>query len=184
MNIGGLLITDNGQRNVIEIEEGSVFSNSKIILNGDDNYVRLGAAKEYHMLTINLKGNEKSVDIKPSSKNIRGFKFSSIRGNGQTISVGKNFSCGGIEIQMNDGDEHCKIGDDCLFSWGIKLRTSDGHSVVDMITGLAVNVPRDVVIGDRVWVGEDVYFNKGSSILDDSVVGSKAVVTKKLINQM
>jgi len=178
MNVDGLQITDNGLRNIIEIEPGSVFSQSKIIINGNDNIIKLGTANEYRLLVINLKGNEKKVEIKCSIKNIRSFKFTSIRGDQQSLTIGENFSCGGIEIQMNDGYEHCTIGDNCLFSSGIKLRTSDGHSVVDLATGKATNTPKNVVIGNRVWVSEDVYFNKGSTVSDDSVVAAKAVVTK------
>jgi acetyltransferase-like isoleucine patch superfamily enzyme len=178
MNVDGLLITDNGLRNVIEIESGSVFFQSKIIINGNDNTIKLGCANEYRLLVINLKGNEKKVEIKSSIKNIRSLKFTSIRGNQQYLLIGENFSCGGIEIQMNDGYERCSIGANCLFSSGIKLRTSDGHSVVDLDTGMAINLPKDVHIADRVWVGEDVSFLKGAGISSDSVVGSRAVVTK------
>lgn len=80
---------------------------------------------------------------------------------------------------MNDGDENCFIGDNCLLSWGIKIRTSDGHSVVDLDTNKAINLPQDVNVGDRVWVGEGVSFLKGSLISADSVVGSHAIVTRK-----
>lgn len=178
MNIDGLQVTDNGVRNVIEVEPGSTFINSKIIINGNDNTIKLGAAKEYALLAINLKGNEKTVEIKKTVKNIRNLKITSIRGDQQVVSIGENFSCGGIEIQMNDGYERCTIGDNCLFSWGIKLRTSDGHSVIDLASGKATNIPKNVMIGNRVWVSEDVYFNKGSIVSDDSVVAAKAVLTK------
>lgn len=83
-----------------------------------------------------------------------------------------------MEIQMNDENETLTIGDNCLFSWGIKARTSDGHSIVDLSTNRAVNLPKDISIADRVWVGEDVSFLKGSMISSDSVVGSRSVVTK------
>lgn len=81
---------------------------------------------------------------------------------------------------MNDGDEAIYIGDDCLFSWGIKARTSDGHSVVDLTTRRAINLPADIRIGSHVWVGEDARFLKGSSIGCNSVVASGSVLTKKI----
>nr|QOS16659.1 polysialic acid O-acetyltransferase [Vibrio parahaemolyticus] len=174
----GLLIEDNGVNNIIEIDEGCVFEKSRLIINGNDNVIFIGKSNIYHLLVINLKGNNKKINIERSSKNIRNLKISSIRGNNQSVAIGKNFSCGGIEIQMNDGNESCIIGDDCLFSWGIKLRTSDGHSVIDLETNRATNLPKDVTIGDRVWVGEDAYFNKGSVVGNDCVVGSRTIVTK------
>lgn len=84
---------------------------------------------------------------------------------------------------MNDGNESLKIGNDCLFSWGIKLRTSDGHSVVDLKTSKAINLPEDIVIGDHVWIGEDVKFLKGSIIPNNCVVGSGSIVTKKFSDE-
>ena len=127
---------------------------------------------------INIKGNNKKIVIANSRKNINGLKIVSIRGEGQIVKIGDNFSCGGMEIQMNDENETLTIGNNCLFSWGIKARTSDGHSIVDLNTDRAVNLPKDISIADRVWVGEDVSFLKGSKISSDSVVGSRSVVTK------
>lgn len=173
----GLIIDDRGSNNKVNIEKGAVFINSRITIDGDNNSITLGKAREYFALTINLKGHSKNVKIAESNKNIRSLKIGSIRGARQNLTIGKNFSCGGIEIQMNDGDENCYIGDNCLFSWGIKIRTSDGHSVVDLQSGLATNLPKDVFIGNSVWVGEDVYFNKGAMVSSDSVVASRAVVT-------
>jgi acetyltransferase-like isoleucine patch superfamily enzyme len=179
MDISGLTIEDHGTNNVVSIEDGAVFKVSKIIIKGDNCRIRIGKALSYNNLTLNLKGNGKALCIKPSKKNINGLKWVSIRGNNQTLSIGENLSCGGLEIQMNDGDEHCSIGDNCLLSWGIKMRTSDGHSVVDLATGKAINLPQDIEIEDRVWIGEHVSFLKGSHVSQDSVVGSHAIVTKK-----
>jgi acetyltransferase-like isoleucine patch superfamily enzyme len=178
MNIEGLIIEDSGENNTINIEDGSVFRGCKIMLKGNNNIITLGKALLYKSLVVNFKGNNKQFSVKPSNKNINNVKFTSIRGNNQIFTIGENFSCGGIEVQMNDGDEKFTIGDGGLFSWGIKVRTSDGHSVVDMTTNKAINLPKDVHIGDRVWVSEDVSFLKGAQIPADCVVGSRAVVTK------
>ncbi|WP_153914056.1 acyltransferase [Shewanella sp. TC10] len=178
MKIEGLNIEDNGNDNVINIDEGSIFRGCKIIIKGDNNFIHLGKALLYKGLVLNLKGNNKRFEVKESNKNICNVKFTSIRGNNQVFTIGKNLSCGGIEVQMNDGDETFTIGDGGLFSWGIKVRTSDGHSVVDMATNRAINLPKDVHIGDRVWIGEDVRFLKGAEIPSDCVIGSGAVVTK------
>lgn len=178
MNIEGLIIEDSGENNTVNIEDGSVFRGCKIMLKGNNNIITLGKALLYKSLVVNFKGNNKQFSVKPSNKNINNVKFTSIRGNNQIFTIGENFSCGGIEVQMNDGDEKFTIGDGGLFSWGIKVRTSDGHSVVDMTTNKAINLPKDVHIGDRVWVSEDVSFLKGAQIPADCVVGSRAVVTK------
>jgi len=176
--INGLNVEIKGESNTFEFDKETKFLRSRIMVSGENNTIILGSALSYTDFIINIKGDNKKIVIASSSKNINGLKIVSIRGEGQTISIGKNFSCGGMEIQMNDEDESLSIGDNCLFSWGIKARTSDGHSIVDLVTNRAINLPKDIVIADRVWVGEDVSFLKGSKISSDSVVGSRAVVTK------
>lgn len=180
MKYTGLDIIDNGFSNVIDIEEGSVFKDSKIIINGNGNRVIIGKSLEFTNLTINLHGNSKFVNISPSNKFIRNLKVVSIRGDNQKFTIGNNFSCGGFEVQMNDGGEVCSIGDDCLFSWDIKARTSDGHSVIDLNTNLATNLPKNIYIGNRNWFGENIYVMKGAEISDDCVVASCSVVTKSI----
>lgn len=181
-NFSGIEIKDLGKNNKIIIDPECNFARSKIFIQGDNNQVTIGKSLSYQDLVLNVKGNEKTFEIAPSNKNINGLKFVSIRGNNQRFSIGKNFSCGGLEVQMNDGDEECLIGDNCLFSWGIKIRTSDGHSVIDLQSGKPINYPRNVYIHDRVWIGEDVRVLKGAVIAEDSVVGSSSVVTKSFIN--
>lgn len=179
----GLVLEDLGKNNIIDIDGNTKFQASRVTLNGDGNKVVIGDCLLFQNLTVNFKGNNKTIIIGASTKAIRGLKLVSIRGNGQQFLFGENFSCGGMEIQMNDGDEKIEIGDNCLFSWGIKARTSDGHSIIDVKTGKAVNFPKNISIGDRVWVGEDVRFLKGASVQNDSVVGSAAVVTKAFSQQ-
>tara|TARA_B100000929_G_scaffold282280_1_gene262118 strand:+ start:5690 stop:6340 length:651 start_codon:yes stop_codon:yes gene_type:complete len=176
--VNGLNVEVKGESNTIEFDEETKFLRSRIMVSGENNTIILGSALSYSNFVINIKGNNKKIVIANSRKNINGLKIVSIRGEGQVVKIGDNFSCGGMEIQMNDENETLTIGDNCLFSWGIKARTSDGHSIVDLNTDRAVNLPKDISIADRVWVGEDVSFLKGSKISSDSVVGSRSVVTK------
>lgn len=174
---GGLII-NGGSGNEIVIDSDTKFSASKISIEGAGNVIHIERVLHISRLTINLKGSNKKIVIKESVRKINNLKIVSIRGEQQEVCIGKNFSCGGLEIQMNDGDERLNIGDDCLFSWGIKMRTSDGHSVIDIKSGRAINLPRDINVSNRVWVGEDVYFCKGVNILEDSIVAARSVVSK------
>lgn len=167
--------------NVLDVHAGSKFLNSKISIDGRNNTVTLEKALVYRKLVINLKGDNKTIHISESDKNINFLKIVSIRGNNQYVKIGKNFSLGGMELQLNDGDEGVSIGENCLFSWGIKMRTSDGHSIIDLKTGRAINLPENIEIRDRVWVGEDVRFLKGSGIPTNSVVGAGSIVTRSFI---
>lgn len=174
----GIIVTDNGHNNTIDIEDTSCFKASQIVINGNNNQVNIAKNRVIKGLSVVMNGNNKSLVIDSGVRNIVNLKFESIRGNNQKVRIGKNFSCGGLQIRMNDGDERCFIGDECLFSWDIKIRTSDGHSIVDLDTNKAVNLPEDVLIGDRVWCCEEVSFLKGSRIANDCVIGTRALITK------
>lgn len=178
MEFSGLQIINEGDDNEIYIHQDAKFNLSRIHVRGNGNKIYLGKTKIYNQLFINFKGDKKEFSISKSEKNINNLKFTSIRGTGQKLIIGKNFSCGGIEIQMNDGNEKCEIGDGCLFSWGIKMRTSDGHSVISLNTKLPINYPRNISIGNHVWIGEDVKILKGGVIPSNCVVGGFSVVTK------
>lgn len=71
------------------------------------------------------------------------------------------------------------VGRDCLFSANITLRAGDSHSVVDAISGERLNPSKDIVIGDHVWIGNTVIVTKGTTIGDNSVVATGAVVAGK-----
>lgn len=70
------------------------------------------------------------------------------------------------------------VGERCLFSWNIELRTSDWHSVLDLNSGERINPARSVVIQPHSWIGSDVRILKGVTIGENSIVGVGAIVTK------
>ena len=70
------------------------------------------------------------------------------------------------------------IGKDCMFSNGIKIFTSDMHSIIDL-NGNRINNSGDVIIGNHVWLCQDVKVLKNSKISDNTIVGHSAIVTKK-----
>ncbi|MBR6364338.1 MAG: acyltransferase [Alphaproteobacteria bacterium] len=72
-----------------------------------------------------------------------------------------------------------EIGDDCLFSWGISIRTGDHHTILQQGSHTILNKNKNIKIGDRVWVGSDVLILKGAEIPNDTVIGARSIVTKK-----
>lgn len=69
------------------------------------------------------------------------------------------------------------IGDDCLFGWNVHIRDCDGHAILK--EGERVNSNTEVVIGNHVWVGQDVKILKGTVIPNDSVIAMNSCVTRK-----
>lgn len=67
------------------------------------------------------------------------------------------------------------IGSGCLFS-NVVVRTSDLHSIIDIDTGKRTNFARDVKIGPRVWLAEEVNVYKGANIGAGSIIGARSTV--------
>lgn len=68
------------------------------------------------------------------------------------------------------------LGEDCMLSGDIAMDVSDMHSILDMETGKRLNPPRDIEIGDHVWLAQGVRVMKGARIGQHSIVGSRAMV--------
>ena len=84
---------------------------------------------------------------------------------------------GQTEIAVIEGIK-VTIGEDCLFSAQINIRTGDSHSILDQETGKRINPSQDVTIGDHVWVGNDVKILKGVKIGEHSIVGTGAILSR------
>ncbi|NCY02976.1 MAG: acyltransferase [Planctomycetia bacterium] len=102
-------------------------------------------------------------------------------------------AAGGGHVRIGDGTgftSHCRIylhepgeivfGRSCLVAGGTTLSVSDMHSIVDVATGRRLNPPRDIRLGDRVWLGEGVRVWKGASIGAGSIIGTESLVTKPI----
>ncbi len=122
-----------------------------------------------------------------------------IYGNNNTIILGKNTVVVHGDFYMEDDDnlisigihthlmgknyltctegKQIKIGEACLFSAEIVLRTGDSHSLLDS-NGNRINFAQNITIGNHVWIGYRVLINKGVNISDNSIIGTGSVVTK------
>ena len=164
--------------NIININEHNKFHDSHIVIKGKNNIVEIGHSKHLiQKLKIEVRGDNNKIVIMASMKVINNLMIQSIRGGNTEVYIDEDFGCGGVDIRMNDGYEKLFIGKDCLLSWGIKMRTSDGHAVVDMASGNAVNMPSNIYIGSHVWIGEDVKILKGAYIPENCVVGGFVLCT-------
>lgn len=97
------------------------------------------------------------------------------------VIIGKDCCCHGVNISNHD--EQAKkviIGDNCLFSYNINMRPSDGHTIYHEKSKAILNRPQgEINIGNHVWVGMNVNILKDVKISDNSIVGAASVVTKR-----
>ena len=144
-------IYNHGRDNVVEFGKGCRLYDCKIQIFGDGNRV-----------TIDHDCVCKGMDIGISD--------------GSVLKVGHNSHfTGDIHLACLEG-KSVSIGKQCLFSNDITFRTGDSHVITDLEDN-RINYGRDIVVGDHVWVGQQVVILKGASIAPDTIVGTRSLIT-------
>lgn len=98
------------------------------------------------------------------------------------IKIGSNFYVTSNVTMRAVETTEIIIGDDCLLGTDVAIRTTDGHPIYDMVSRERLNASKSLIIGNHVWVADDVLILKGAGIGDASVVGAKSVLTKSIPN--
>ncbi|WP_162613480.1 DUF6270 domain-containing protein [Blautia sp. An46] len=109
--------------------------------------------------------------------------FIQLMGERPDINIGKDSSFLDVIINVCSNGKVI-IGDDNMFSHGITLAQSDMHHIFDLQTGNRINYPKDIIIGNHVWVGREVEFLGGANIGDNCVVGARTVTSSKFPNNV
>lgn len=84
-------------------------------------------------------------------------------------------------MTLRDVKTKLEIGQDCLLSSNVVIRTSDAHSIMDD-AGKRINSGKDVIIGNHVWIGYNATILKGCYIGNNSVVGTHCVVSNQIVD--
>ena len=80
------------------------------------------------------------------------------------------------------------IGNDCMFSSNIILRSNDGHAIFDVKTKKNINSTkkiskqRKIIIGDHVWIGAYASILYNTQIGSGSIIGEKSLVKSIIPN--
>jgi acetyltransferase-like isoleucine patch superfamily enzyme len=98
---------------------------------------------------------------------------------GTVVHIGRGTTSNGSNLVAMGERTAILIADDCMFSTGVWLKTSDMHTIVDLATDTVLNRngnAGDVEIGRHVWVGQDVLVTQGAKIGAGSIIGAKALM--------
>ena len=97
------------------------------------------------------------------------------------INIGESTTTEGASIYAIESNSKVNIGKDTMISFGVDIRTSDSHSIIDLDTDEVINPAKDINIGEHVWLCENVQILKGVNILNNSIVGARSLVTKDVM---
>lgn len=141
---------------------------------GNGNSVQIGSNCLLTNTSIYMEGNDNALII---DDDVRFYGPCQITmGGAATLHIGRDSSIRGVEFNLK---RSCiKVGERCMFSHGITIRSHDSHRVVNPETGEILNPPEDIVIGNHVWIAKNASILKGVTVGKDSVVGLGAVVTR------
>lgn len=94
-------------------------------------------------------------------------------GKGSKIVIGDNCRVNGAYIHAEKG---ITIGNNCVIATGVNIIDSNGHQVksIDRTTGR--DEPKEIIIGNNVWICMNATILKGSIIGDNSIIAAGSVV--------
>lgn len=148
-------ITIVGNNNVVELADITNL-NCNIWVQGNNNRISIGKCKSLTNIHVSMPQNWDNRELI-----INDFRY---------------FQNVGFSVIGNNRKIH--VGKDCMFSSGINVWTTDFHPIYDLETNKRVNEEQDIIIGDHVWLGREIFISKGSIIPSGCVVGAKSFVNK------
>lgn len=81
--------------------------------------------------------------------------------------------------EILSGVMNLKIGELCAIGRNRSMQART-HGVADPVISMEAvrnqKVEKDIMIGDRVWIGDNVFIRKGVTIGDNAFVGANSVV--------
>ncbi len=174
---------DSVKSNWEVVGQGSgVFSNGKpmrmaeaVKITGNNSrvYVMHGAQVYGH---IEIKGDNSTVYIGARTR-LRGLRVV-ITGDNASVTFGQEATTEHAVFFAFHSGANIVVGDDCMFSSGVVLRTNDHHAIFDRNTKELLSTPDDIVVGAHAWIGNGARITKGVTIGRGGVIGQMSVVTK------
>lgn len=171
------------KNNYVKVEGKNIsFEESEVRFEGENNLLIIEDNVKLKNTNIFFKANNGIVYISKSNSPI---SMDCVCSNDSVVFLGENIyinSYSSYKLFLSATErENIIIGDDCLFSYGICMRTADPHIVYDCVTKNRINLSKSILIGDHVWIGQNALILKGSKIGSGAIVGANSVVANKTI---
>ena len=157
--IPNLINTDiyiHGKNNILVCEEGVTLSNSRIDFHQDNSILYLSSSVHNYQVIISLNTNS-------------------------VCFIGKDNFFNGTATMVVSEAKNLIIGNECLFSYNVVIRVSDGHALYSTKNNKRLNHAKSIFIGDHIWFGQNAFIFKGSQIHSGSVIGAGSIVSNKII---
>lgn len=145
-------------------------------INGSNNRIIVKDKCLINKCQFFIKGNNNTIII-GSECRLSGMIFW-IQDDNNMIKIGAKTSIGsGTELAVLEGTS-IEIGEDCMLSDNISIRTSDSHSIINE-SGKRINLAKSITIGDHCWIGMQCLIMKGAILEKNSILGARSILTKQ-----
>lgn len=147
-----------GKNNLIKIGENTIIHKSNIRIRGDNN--KLIIDEDCHIgesCSFWMEGNDINIHI----------------GKGTTMTYG-------VHLCAQENNTKIIIGEDCMLSNTISIRTSDSHPIYSLYSTKRLNNADNVILKNHVWIAPNVKIMKGVRIEEGSIIGTDTIVTKNI----
>lgn len=166
-----------GENNRILVSDESFLVDCKFEVIGDDNVIRIGPRSYLNGVHVFVKGSGCRLDVGVDCRFTRG-SLLWMEDDNCLLTIGAGSTFVDVHIAVTEPGSECSIGKDCMLAYDIDIRTGDSHSILDLDTGKRLNLAKNVILEDHVWIAAHVQVLKGVTIHKNSIVSTGSVVTK------
>jgi len=156
----------------------AILSDVRVDIVGNDNEVRISAGCTLRGVLFHIRGDRHRILVGENCRFNHGGKLW-FEDSGCVLTIGAGSSFEEVSLALTESGSKVDIGSDCMFAYGVDVRTGDSHAIVEADTGKRINPAESVRIGNHVWVGAHAIILKGVDLADGCVVASGSVVTKR-----
>lgn len=188
---GGNFIVRKLKREVSKIQSKDIFCRTTKINNygsgkykkymfGKNNKIEIGRNTRLQNTFFRIVGNCNTLIFEENCIVGPGCSFW-MEGDNITIKIGRGTTFTN-DVHVNAQENHSTIvlGEDCMLSNHIIIRTSDSHPIYDSATGVRLNPAKPVFIGNHVWIAPNSTIMKGAVISDGVIICSNTMVSKEI----
>lgn len=153
-----------------------------ISINGNNNNLILYVS-DFENFRINIWYDDNSFVIDEQNLQKVSDVFVGIA-HGATVKIGRDCELGNGDLHIVANSDYINkhklvIGNNVHIAKDVIIRTSDGQTLIDLLTNTPISEPEDVIIEDNVWIMSRCIILKGSYISKGSALGAYSLLNKK-----